>query len=261
MASNNVKHVEHGYGYQDGTHNINPTTPSPPAQGDGNLNYQMTSSQPSPALLNAINSAALTQQSQGNDNIRSQMTSSQPSSVPLKVMNSAALTPSVQWNAQLGHQITSSHPPPGLYHFPNFVRTTAPVPVTTHISNQMTSRHPSPHFPKMITINSVALSPPARDHEMTSSLLPLSFYNIQSDVRSPAPKCNTGLSKEGRQRLNNWFESNRHHPYANKKVTEMLARTCNITALQVRKWLTNKRMRNKQPKSQTAPNREPGKSL
>ena len=107
MASNNVKPVEHGYGYQDGTHIINPATPSPPAQGDGNLNYQMTFSQPSPALLNAINSVALMQQSQGNDSIRSQMTSSQPSSVLLKVMNSAALTPPAQWNAQLGYQITS----------------------------------------------------------------------------------------------------------------------------------------------------------
>ena len=106
-----------------------------PAQGDGNINYQMTSSQPSPPLLNAINSAALTQQSQGNDNIRYQMTSSQPSSVLLKVMNSAALTPSAQWNPQLGYQITSSHPPPGLYHFPNFVRPTAPVLGTTNISN------------------------------------------------------------------------------------------------------------------------------
>ena len=108
-------------------------------------------------------------------------------------------------------------------------------------------------------------------YQMVSSLLPLSpvnncaiptssqqapeFNNLVTGTRptAPAPKPSQRLSKATANSLKQWFDANISHPYPNTEATQMLARTNNITIIQVRKWFSNRRSRNRKSNTQSVP--------
>ena len=212
--------------------------------------------QPSPAFLNAINAAA---PAQGDANMGYQMPSIQPSPAPQKFINSAFSTGPPPSDACVSYQISSLQPA-----LESMIISATSIPTArgdANISYEMTSCQPSPTL--MHEINSAATKLPIRGdanmcYDMASSLSTPGLYDFPNFVKptTTAPKRNAGISKDAKQRLNNWYECNKHHPYANAEATRMLARTCNISVVQVRKWFNNKRMRSKRPKTQTAPNNE-----
>ena len=264
---------------------LNAITAAAPAQGDANMSYQMPSIQPSPALqrfitsafptgtapshadisdqmnssqlspafLNAINAAA---PAQGNTNMSYQMPSIQLSPAPQRFINSAFSTGPPPSDAYASYQISSIQPAPES--MTNSATSMPPARGDVNISYEMTSSQPSPTL--LHEINSAATKSPIRGdpnicYDMASSLSTPGLYDFPNFVKptTTAPKRNAGISKDAKKRLNNWYECNKHHPYANAEATRMLARTCNITIVQVRKWFNNKRMRSKHPKTQTAP--------
>ena len=259
-----------------------------PAQEDANMSYQIPSIQPSPAPQRFINSAFPTRTAPSHADISDQMTSSQSSPTFLNANNAAA---PAQGDANMSYQMPSIQPSPALQRFNNSAFPTGPPPSDAYVSYQISSIQPAPesmiNFATSIPpargdanisyemtscqpsptllheINSAATKSPIRGdanicYDMASSLPTPGLYDFQNFVKptTTAPKRNAGISKDAKQRLNNWYECNKHHPYANAEATRMLARTCNITVVQVRKWFNNKRMRSKRSKTQTALNNE-----
>ena len=84
----------------------------------------------------------------------------------------------------------------------------------------------------------------------TSSHPPTESNNISTFARPKAPKTSLRMSKTAARGLKQWFDSN--NPYPNKKETKMLASNYDITVVQVRKWFSNRRLRNKKPKTPSA---------
>ena len=235
---------------------INSAIPTRPPPSHGAISAQMNSSPPSPAFLNAINAAA---PAQGDANMSYQMPSIQPSPAPQRFINSAFSTGPPPSDACVSYQISSIQSAPE-----SMIISATSIPTArgdANISYEMTSCQPSPTL--LHEINSAATKSPIRGdanicYAMASSPPTPGLYDFPNIVKptTTAPKRNAGISEDAKQRLNNWYECNKHHPYANAEATRMLARTCNITVVQVRKWFNNKRMRSKRPKTQTAPNNE-----
>ena len=238
---------------------ITSAVPTPSVQGDANINYKITSCHPYQALERCSNSVSPTRAASSDANINYQMTSIQPSPAFQNVINSAVPTPSVQGDANINFQISSIHTslaPQSMIH------AAASIPSARgddNIGYEMTSSQPSLALLHAINAATSKSSTHGDDntcYDMTSSLLLPGLYDLPTFVKPTVPKRNVGMSKDAQQRLNNWYECNKHHPYANAEATRMLARTCSITDVQVRKWLSNKRMRNKRPKTSTASNNE-----
>ena len=104
----------------------------------------------------------------------------------------------------------------------------------------------------------LSLLPPSPDNNSaipTSSQQAPEFNNLFTGTRptAPAPKPSQRLSKATANSLKQWFDANISHPYPNTEATQMLARTNNITIIQVRKWFSNRRPRSRKSNTQSVP--------
>ena len=168
------------------------------------------------------------------------MTSIQPSPDYQKTFYSAVPTPPVQEDANINHHISSIQTSPALQ---SIINTAASIPSAREDANigyEMTSSQPS--LALLHAINAATSKLPTQGdvntfYDVASGLPPQDIYELPTFAKptTPAPKRNVGMSKDAKQRLNNWYECNKHYPYANAEATRMLARTCSITDVQIRK--------------------------
>ena len=90
--------------------------------------------------------------------------------------------------------------------------------------------------------------------QLNTSDRPLALNHFMLYARQTAPKPRRGvrISKPAVKVLEKWFDFHSDHPYPDEKAVDMLSSICNLTAAQVKKWCSNKRMRSKQkPETQT----------
>jgi hypothetical protein len=88
-----------------------------------------------------------------------------------------------------------------------------------------------------------------------------SYYQMAAEVpqhrKQPAarrrldlPNCGSRkLKPEAVEVMNKWFKEHLKHPYPSQEMAEQIAKNCNITMDQVKKWFANKRMRTRNTKS------------
>ena len=85
----------------------------------------------------------------------------------------------------------------------------------------------------------------ATGHVMTASELVPDLYAIISSARPTGPTSKRGirLNKIAVQVMTQWYQRHLNHPYPDNTIAAELARAGNISTGQVKKWFSNKRMR------------------